>query len=304
MSVPKRHHWWPQLNSGHWCSTDGTIQVLSRDGSSFRGKPRGLGVVGQLYSKDLADGTKDVSIETWFANDIDGPFASLLKKLIDDKNLRNRTFSGDHKKRKLSNELGLRIGNTIEYMEVSEHELEVLSRYVAALLVRNPNYLKKLAQFHSDQLNPKHSSLDNMRYVFEIYANRLLCADFVILKRDARNEFLFSDGGIVAREPWSRYGGIPFDIHYPMTPDYALQALPAINQNFKGIIHYIKASNTGIAAQNRISLEVAKNQVFGRAPLPKNFVLKNWGRAAPHHIAYRHVDGQLETSVSWGRFYH
>ncbi|RVV96611.1 DUF4238 domain-containing protein [Mesobaculum littorinae] len=301
MNVPKRHHWWPQLNSGHWCNVDSKINVLNRDGSSFLGKPRGLGVVGQLYSKELSDGSKDVSIETWFANDVDGPFDAVLRKLIDEQNVAKRKIRSDPEKAKVVRSLGYRITDYVEYIRLSDHEREVLSRYVAALLVRNPGYLEKLEVFHSEQLKPRNHALDNMKHIFDIYANRIFSADFIVIKRDADNEFIFSDGGIVAREPWSKSGGIPFDIHYPMTPDYALQVLPAIKQEFRGV-HLFRASNTGISAHNRISLQHAKRQVFGRAPLPTKFVLKNWGRPAPQHIGFRHVDGKLETKIDWSRF--
>lgn len=260
--------------------------------------------MGQLYSKSLADGSKDVSIETWFADEIDGPFNEVLKKLIDDRYVQKRKFRGNPEKAKIVSDLGYRVSNYVEYINLSDSEVEILSRYVAALLVRNPGYIKKLEEFHSDQLKPKNSALDNMKFVFDIYADKILSADFMIVKRDAKNEFIFSDGGIVAREPWSRYGGVPFDIHFPMTPDYALQVLPAMRQEFRGVAHVIKASNIGISAHNRISLQHAKKQVFGRTPLPKSFVVKNWGRPAPQHIGFRHVNGQLETKVDWTRFYH
>lgn len=99
-------------------------------------------------------------------------------------------------------------------------------------------------------------------------------------------------------------GGIPFDIHYPMTPDYALQVLPAMTQEFPDSIPIFKASNTGISMHNRISLQYAKRQVFGRGNLPKKFIEKNWGKPAPQHIGFRHVDGKLEAKVDWGRYHH
>ena len=131
-----------------------------------------------------------------------------------------------------------------------------------------------------------------------------MSADFILIKRDAENEFLFSDGGIIAREPWSRNGGIPFDVHFPVTPDLALQILPALKQEFPDKIPVFRATNQGVAAQNRISLQYAKRQVFGRGAIPLEFVMKNWGRAAPQHIAVRHIDGKLETKVDWSRFFY
>ena len=304
MSEPKRHHWWPQLNSGYWCNERGLINVLNRDGSSFEGSPIGLGVVGHLYSKELTSGQKDTSIEKWFAKEIDSPFLEIIKKLSDESEIRRYKYHKNPDKAKVLRQLGYRVPNYVEYYGLPGSEREIVSKYVAALLVRNPNYLDKLAEYHKSSINPKNSALDNMKYLFEIYFQKIMSADFILIKRDAENEFLFSDGGIIAREPWSRNGGIPFDVHFPVTPDLALQILPALKQEFPDKIPVFRATNQGVAAQNRISLQYAKRQVFGRGAIPLEFVMKNWGRAAPQHIAVRHIDGKLETKVDWSRFFY
>ncbi|MBW4972853.1 DUF4238 domain-containing protein [Roseovarius mucosus] len=304
MNRPKRHHWWPQLNSGFWCNADGNINVLNRDGTSFPGRPGGLGVVGHLYSKAFEDGEKDPAIETWFANEVDGPFAGVIDKFSDEKLIKRRPFRGDPDKAKTVKELGYRVLKNLEYFELSNSDRENISRYVAALLVRSPKYLSKLEKFHSASLNPKNDALDNMKYLYEVYLQRIKRADFVIIIRDAENEFLFSDGGIVAREPWSNAGGVPFDVHFPMTPDIALQVFPAMTQEFPNMVPVSRATNQGVSAHNRITLQHAENQVFGRGAIPIEFVMKNWGRPAPKHIGFRHVNGRLETKVDWSRHFH
>lgn len=304
MNIPKRHHWWPQLNSGHWCNADGKINVLNRDGSTFLGKPQGLGVVGHLYSKELEDGSKDTAIETWFAHEVDGPFSETLNKLTDEKLVSRQPFQGNPQKAQVAKQLGYRITKEVEYISIFLDDRERISKYVAALLVRNPNYLKKLEDFHKLSEIPKNNALYNMRQIYDIYFEKIMMADFIIIKRDSDNEFVFSDGGIVAREPWSQNGGIPFDIHYPMTPDLALQILPALHQAFPRTIPIFRAANQGVSSHNRITLQYADRQVFGRGAIPSKFVMKNWGRAAPQHIGYRHVNGELETKVDWSRYFH
>lgn len=304
MNIPKRHHWWPQLNSGNWCNAEGKISVLNRDGTMFLGQPQGLGVVGHLYSKELEGGEKDTSIETWFAHEVDGPFSRVLKKLSDESSIRRQPFRGDPGKAAVAKQIGYRVSNFVEYIPITLEEREKIAKYVAALLVRNPNYLNKLEAFHRLSASPKNSALDNMKYIYNIYLNKIMIADLMLIKRDAENEFLFSDGGIVAREPWSEDGGIPFDIHYPMTPDLALQVLPALQQAFPHVIPVCRAANQGISAHNRITLQYANKQVFGRNSIPIDFVMKNWGRAAPQHIGFRHINGNLETKVDWSRYFH
>lgn len=304
MNNPKRHHWWPQLNSGHWCNSDGKIHVLNRDGTSFWGRPGGLGVVGHLYSREMANGAKDTSIETWFANEVDGPFVTLLEKLTSITHVRQTSFRCDPVKASLLTQMGYRVQKYIEYYDIARSERENIAKYIAALLVRSPRYLSKLEIFHKSSLSPKNSALDNMRHLHTVYFEAIMAADLLILRRDAENEFLFSDGGIVAKEPWSNKGGIPFDVHFPMTPDTSLQVIPSLKQNFPDAVPIFRAANRGISAQNRITLQYAENQVFGRNSIPIDFVMKNWGRPAPQHIMFRDIDGKLETKVDWSRFFH
>lgn len=278
--------------------------MLNRDGTMFLGQPQGLGVVGHLYSKELENGGKDTGIETWFAHEVDGPFTEVLKKLSDESSVKRQPFRGDTKKAIVLKQVGYRVPKCFEYIELSPADREKIAKYVAALLVRNPNYLEKLERFHKLSASPKNSALDNMKHLFGIYFDKIMGADFILIKRDAENEFLFSDGGIVAREPWLISGGIPFDIHYPMTPDLALQVLPVLRQEFPHIIPVCKVANQGVSTHNRITLQYANRQVFGRGPIPIEFVMKNWGRAAPQHIGFRYVNGELETKVDWSRHFH
>lgn len=81
MSKPKRHHWWPQLQSGHWTNADGYINVTRADGSTFRAPPSKIGVEGELYTRYELAGEKDLTIEHWFGEQIESPFVQALERL-------------------------------------------------------------------------------------------------------------------------------------------------------------------------------------------------------------------------------
>ena len=82
MSKPKRHHWWPQLQSRHWTNPEGNINVIRRDGTVFAANPKNIGVMSQLYSRVDAHGNVNTDIEEWFSKEIESPFCPTLEHII------------------------------------------------------------------------------------------------------------------------------------------------------------------------------------------------------------------------------
>jgi len=97
-------------------------------------------------------------------------------------------------------------------------------------------------------------------------------------------------------EPWGREYGIPFDMRAPLTPDIAVQVLPAPFAADLTKASIMESTNQGIARQNRIILGGAKQFVFSRQTPPSKFIKENFGKSAPKNIDYRIVNGRLETS--------
>lgn len=83
---PKRHHWWPQVQSRFWVDSGGLVHATRADGTSFRSSPTNLGVESDLYTRFAEDGSKDTSVEDWFAQAIDGPAKNLIEHLLDSSN--------------------------------------------------------------------------------------------------------------------------------------------------------------------------------------------------------------------------
>ncbi|WP_148291402.1 MULTISPECIES: DUF4238 domain-containing protein [Brevundimonas] len=302
MTSPKRHHWWPQVQSRYWTGADGLVNVVRADGTGFRANPINLGVESELYTRFGPDDSKDPSIEDWFANTVDQP-AGLLIDHLSDASLRKRhPYAGDPDKAAVSRQLGMRTPGYIDVHPLPDEVRMAAARYVAALLVRHPRYLSKLTEFHRlsapDNTSAKSAALDNMGHVFGVYVETILSATFMISQRTGTAEFIYADGGIVVDEPWAP--DIPFTMHVPLTPDVALQVLPVPNPIPLREVPVIEATNPGVARMNRITLSAAQRFVFTRQAPPTTFIRRYFGVPAPASIGYRFINGRLETRYEPG----
>lgn len=297
MPSSKRHHWWPQVQSRYWTGADGLVHVVRADGSGFRANPINLGVESELYTRFGPDDEKDPSIEDWFANAIDQP-AGLLIDHLSDASLRKRhPYKGDPEKAAITRQLGMRTPGYLDVHPLPDEVRMAAARYVAALLVRHPRYLRKLVEFHRphapDDNSARSAALDNMGHVFNVYVETILSATFMISERTGTAEFIYADGGIMVEEPWTP--NIPFTMHVPLTPDLALQVLPVPNPIPLREVPVIEATNSGVARMNRTALAGAKRFVFTRQAPPTTFIRRYFGVPAPANIGYRFVNGKLET---------
>lgn len=311
MSQPKRHHWWPQLQSGHWTDEAGCITAVKADGSSFRASPEKLGVESELYTRFELTGQKDLTVERWFSSEIEGPFVQALDRIATLDGIKVAwKIARDHTKEQEIKELGFKVPRHAEYMKIDPQHRSAIDAYLAALLVRNPRYLEKLVAFHDREGTPlpsdlprdqgiKTVALDNMLSVFEIYRERIAESHIALLITEGNHEFLFGDGGITADEPW-RKGPIPFDIHAPLTPTLALDVLPAPFGEVPGLM-VMRLNNRGADRMNRLILADCERFVFCRGTPPLKFIQRYFGRPAPKAIGFRVKDGQLETKYDRSR---
>ena len=297
MTKPKRHHWWPLVQSKHWTDTSGLVNVVRSDGTIFRANPLNLGVESELYTRFGPNDEKDAAIEEWFAATIDSPTAELIEHITNRSHWRRRRYDGDAREAATVRELGWLTPGYLDAIPIPPQVRIAAARYIAALLVRHPLYLEKLVNFHKepelDSKATKNRALDNMLNVFNIYVERLLSSVIMVSWRAGSSEFLYSDGGITVTEPWRP--DIPFDLHAPITPDFALEFLPVPNPTHLDEAIVMEAKNQGVARQNRIVLADANRFVFSRQSPQDSFIKKNFGVPAPENIGYRYVNGQLET---------
>lgn len=301
MNKPKRHHWWPMVQSRYWTDSQGFVTVTRADGSTFRSNPLNIGVESELYTRFLDDDTKDTAIEDWFAETIDGPTTKLIEHLLDPSNVTRHPFQGNPAKAATAKALGFRINPYVEKITIPREIRRATSDYVAALLVRHPQYLARLVDFHREPgaspQSAKNHALDNMLHLFKMYSDRISRSVFLITRRVGSAEYLYADGGLVVEEPWRKEFDIPFDIHAPLTPDLALQVLPVPLHVPHDLAEAAisESTNQGVARQNRIILGGAKRFVFSRQQIPPAFITQNIGRPAPKNIGYRIINNRLET---------
>jgi len=298
MSKPKRHHWWPMAQSSHWTDRSGKVFVTRRDGSYFKANPINIGVESELYTRFADDGSKDTAIEQWFADTIDGTISSVLDYFLDSGNLRSREHRGDPTQAKTLKTLGYLVKKRVQYFPFADAPRAALASYIAALLVRHPEYLAKLTDFHSNdpQLRDSRSAaLDNMVYLHGVYSDKVAESTLIITRRAGAAEYLFADGGLVVKEPWGDPKGLPFDIHTPLTPDLAIQVFPMPTGMNLTEVSVMDANTQGVARQNRIILAAANRFVFCRGVPPSKFIAKHFGQPAPELYGYRFVNGKLET---------
>jgi hypothetical protein len=308
MSQAKRQHWWPRFQSQYWVDASGRLHATRSDGTNFRPTPENIGLERHLYTRFAPDGSKDLSIEAWFSKEIEDPFASIFDSLISLNNVRRRPFRPDPEKRKVVETLGYITHPYIDDVPITAADRKTVANYVAALVVRSPAYLARILQFHTehgqvpDRNTGKAITLENMLYLFGIYQEVITRSDFMLLVRQDSHEFLFSDSGISVTEPW-RADPIPFDIHFPLTPDIALQVLPSPPGSRWGAdsIAIARTNNNGTDRSNRIALGSARQFVFSRSPASPHYIAKYFGKPAPAPYGYRIVDGKLEVKYDASR---
>lgn len=307
MNQPKRHHWWPRFQSQYWVDASGRLYATRADGTSFRPTPDNIGLE-RVYTRFGPDGAKDISIESWFANEIESPLASIFDSLISMKNVRRTPFQSDPAKRTVVEALGYITNPHIDDVPITVADRKIVANYVAALVVRNPAYLARVLQFHSehgqvpDKNTGKAIALENMLHLFHIYQEVIGRSDFMYTIRQGSHEFLFSDSGISVTEPW-RADPIPFDIHFPLTPNIALQVLPGPPGTRWGLnsIAIAETNNNGTDRSNRIALGSARQFVFSRSPVSPEHIAKYFAKPAPARYGYRVVDGKLEVKYDPSR---
>lgn len=288
MNKPKRHHWWPQVQSRHWTQEDGCVCVTRKDGTTFRANPINVAVESELYTRFGADDSKDTWIEEWFGNEIDAPAGMMINHLLDPTNIRRRRFTPDSTKATQARALGFRVYPYLEEILLPDGIRTAIARYVAALLVRHPDYLRRLASLVSlGQENPadlRSVALDQMLVLYEQYRERIERSVIMVSRRIGSSEYLYADGGLMVKEPWNQEIGVPFDIHAPLTPDIAIQILPTPEPEKLPTAIVFDATNQGVSRQNRIILGGARRFVFSRQTPPKEFIGKNFGVPAPANI--------------------
>lgn len=287
------------------------LHVVRADGTTFRAPPSKVGVEGELYTRLDPSGVKDRDIERWFSREIETPFASALPAVLSLDGIQRRKFPGrgDPVQLKEVQELGFIVGDYDERMPLTTSVRTAITNYLAALVVRSPSYLSKLTDWHlanngSSDLpfapaTFRSFALENMLYLYNVYREAIAGGYIILTIADCDREFLFVDGGVTAREPWSKRP-MPFDLYAPLTPKLAFNVLP-LPEAYTGGLWISRVNARGVARYNRMMLADAKRFVFSKSPPPVSFIAKHFGVTAPSPFGSRWIDGKLETKYDRSR---
>jgi hypothetical protein len=280
---------------------DGVLFAVRADGSYFATRPNNIGVESELYTRFGEVGSKDRSLERWFSKVVEDPFADILDELISLSGIQRERFKNNANKAEVVRSLGYVTSPHREFVIWSAPLRIAFANYLSALIVRHPAYLRKLRDFHGAQSDAnteavnRELALANMHHVYNIYRKEIVDATIVLVKRHDSHEFLFSDSGIGTTEPW-RQGPMPFDVHFPLTPDLAAEVFPLEFGPHPERVYVASAKNQAIARHNRVTLSGASRFVFSRTDPPIQFVKKYFGVPAPSAYGFRIIDGRLETT--------
>lgn len=84
MSQSKRHHIVPQMILRNFLNSNGKLYCFNKDtGKRFETSPANVFVESNLYTRKLADGYKDTSVETKIATEIEAHAAPVILKIIE-----------------------------------------------------------------------------------------------------------------------------------------------------------------------------------------------------------------------------
>ncbi|HEX4042731.1 MAG TPA: hypothetical protein VHY10_13600, partial [Xanthobacteraceae bacterium] len=139
MSDPKRHHWWPILQSKRWTGVDGLIHVVKADGSFYKANPKNIGLEGDLYTRYEITGRKDLTIERWFSEEVEGPFRETLDFISSKPGLQKQRLYLNQEglaKRELSKEHGFIVSDYRESIDLPPKHRLSLAKYLSVSRLR------------------------------------------------------------------------------------------------------------------------------------------------------------------------
>lgn len=295
MNEPIRHHWWPQLNSKLWKAEDGLIKFMNSKGIIKKSQPINIGIVKNLYSFYDENDKINNKVERILSK-IDGKMAEFIIN-FNNKKIEDRIFYRENYLQ--FKELGYKVEKGIDIIKLSRKEISIISLYIASMLVRTPKNLYNLGLKYIDHKNPKAESLTEMLTLCLKYYNHIKNGEICFLKKDASNEFIFTDGGPIMDQPFSQYSDLPFTIHFPLSPEICIQFIAA-PKLYKAKSYIVKCSNTAIANHNRLIMSGAKDFVYGRSKIPIDFCMKHWGKSPPKFmITNIYNDGFISSNLDF-----
>lgn len=292
MSDSKRHHWWPECHSRLWVAPDGCITMINRSGETRRTQPVNTAVIGHYNSVRRPDGTIDRSLETFFADEIEGKVGPVLARLATQTS-RDLALEARYDKAMLRRESkGFREDGFVPDQRAfsaafSIDDRRALARYIASLIVRVPSYKDELnsssmqrnvaavlgldpddARYETDLLH-----VEIVRRHLEQYAERLMSCEYVLVDAPASVEFIIGDTPVIP----AALGFGEAEAMCPIAPGRALLIVSGWRAPFKDRIAIFRSLPKSVKAFNKTMAQNAEREIFCRATVPKEFVMAHLG---------------------------
>lgn len=296
-SIAKRHHWWPVCHSGLWIDGAGCITTIGLNGARRRTTPANTAVIGHYNTVTNANGERDASLETFFANEIEGPVAPVLKRLSEEKT-RDLALEALFDKKTLETERrqikkdGFAPDQRAYSAELPPNDRRNLLRYIASLLVRVPSYKDRLnarrvvsdlaavlnisaadAGFETDAMH-----VEIVRQHLDYYSARFMDCNLFLCDVQAggggrQDEFLFGDTPVIP----AALGYGKAEAMCPITPSRALFIFRGYSSPVRDGIPIFRCRSATARAFNRTIVRNAEREVFCRTPVDAAFISKNLG---------------------------
>ena len=289
---PKRHHWWPQCHSTLWVDGEGCVTTITSSGEIRRTQPVNIAVRGHYYSVRMPGGSRDATLETFFADTIEGPAAPILARLAAETR-RDYQLETRYNKQALRRDWksikgdGFVPDTRAFSAAFSEADRQALARYVASMIVRVPSYKDKLnsnrmlenvaallcrstddARFATDKLH-----IEILRRHLEDYAARLAECAFILIDTPEGLEFIIGDTPIIP----AALGFGEAEAICPITPNRALLIIRGWRAPFADRIAIFRSQPKSVRAFNTTMLQNAEREIFCRTVLPLGYVAKHIG---------------------------
>ncbi len=311
MANPKRHHWWPEFHQSLWVDAGGCITSINAEGKVLTTQPKSIAVIGHFNSIRLPDGTKDTTLETYFADNVDSPAGPVLGRLATEKwrdvaveQLINKANA--QRQRKSFRRDGFDWDGAAYSVWLTQEERLDLARYIASLIVRVPSY-KGLLNSHEveasfrdlfgiDQLQARYQAdahhVDIVKQHVEQYSAQLIDRAFVLLEAPPGEEFILGDTPVLP----AALGFGQTEAICPLSPDRVLAIIKGWMAPFNDRIGVFIITRQKLRFYNRLILQNAEREIFCRKPISQDIVAKHLGtrqvrlvvemsRSAPEHAS-------------------
>ncbi len=291
MSAAKRHHWWPECHSKLWVAQNGLITMINKEGVAVPVTPENAGIIKHHNSVRLPDGSVDISLETYFADEIEGPVAPILSRLATER-FRSAAWDRhiDHNFAKRE-AFGIRQDGFLPIrkgysVSLPPKDKLAAARYFASLLVRVPSYKDELkstqmvagiqkilglseedAKIETDILH-----VEIVHRHLEDYATRLLQCAWVLIESE-KQEIIFGDTPVVP----SALGWGEAEAICPVSPNRCLMLVRGYKPPIEDAILIVQSLPRSIRALNCTLLQNANRFIFCRSPFPLDFVRTHLG---------------------------